>query len=173
MERVVELVAHELLVLADEKERSAATIILAARKERCRANSDEGLSDVEDLLNRMHAEDAALDNLFRLAERGMITDEEFFARKQKSDKRRAALIGQLERMGSNAECARMSESSVSVEQATASERAAAMLREAAVMLRGYRDDAQAANDSVRTVVERIEYEREERTKEIALNIILK
>lgn len=99
MERVVELVAHELLVLADEKERSAATIILAARKERCRANSDEGLSDVEDLLNRMHAEDAALDNLFRLAERGMITDEEFFARKQKSDKRRAALIGQLERMG--------------------------------------------------------------------------
>ena len=172
MERVVELVAHELLVLADEKERSAATIILAARKERCRANSDEGLSDVEDLLNRMHAEDAALDNLFRLAERGMITDEEFFARKQKSDKRRAALIGQLERMGSNAECARMSESSVSVEQATASERAA-MLREAAVMLRGYRDDAQAANDSVRTVVERIEYDREEQTKEIALNIILK
>lgn len=66
----------------------------------------------------------------------------------------------------------MSESSVSVEQATASERAA-MLREAAVMLRGYRDDAQAANDSVRTVVERIEYEREEQTKEIALNIILK
>lgn len=173
MERVVELVAHELLVLASEKERSAAAAILAAEKERCRACSDDELSDVEDLLNRVHAEDAAVDNLFRLAERGMITDEEFFVRKQKSDERRTALMGQLEQLGPSAAGARMSESDASTARAAASARTAAMLREAASMLRSYEGHVQAANNAVRAVVERIEYERDDQTREIALNVILK
>lgn len=180
MERVVELVASELLALAAEKEHSATTVILEAEKERCRAYSDDRLGNAADLLSRMHAEDAAVDNLFRLAERGMITDDEFFVRKQKSDKRRAALMGQLERLGPGSEGARMGESDTSAPQAAAIERTAAMLRgtaatlrETAATLRNYKEDVQAANSAMQAVVERIEYERGDRTRGITLNIILK
>ena len=49
----------------------------------------------ESLRRSMAEEDTALENLFRLVERGIITDAEFASRKALADGRRASLEAQL------------------------------------------------------------------------------
>lgn len=100
------------------------------------------------------------DNLFRLVERGMISDEEFAERKAMSGKRLAALEEQL----AQAE-----------DRQNSGERMAAKvlpLKEAIAGLKNFHGRAKEVNDVLKMVVARIEYDKDPQTKELHLGVFL-
>lgn len=108
----------------------------------------------------MADEERAADNLFRLAERGLITDDEFAARRAKGRERMASLEAQL----ANAQGRIGTEGSRKAE--------AVALRSVVAELADYEGRAKEVNELLRSVVSRIEYERDPQTGEIRLGVFL-
>lgn len=107
------------------------------------------------------AEKKAIDNLFRLAEKGFITDEEFGSRKRAAEKRMAKLEKERER-----------QMKLAAEPADLEGRMV-KLRHAIGLLRDYEGRAKEVNEALGTIVEKITYERDPQTKEIHLGVILR
>lgn len=116
----------------------------------------------ESLRRSMAEEDTALENLFRLVERGIITDAEFASRKALADGRRASLEAQLAQ----------AEAEVADDGGEALARVVA-LREVVDSLRDYEGRAKEVNDLVKSIVRRIEYEKDPQTGEIRLGVFLR
>lgn len=116
----------------------------------------------ESLRRSLADEDAALENLFRLVERGIITDAEFASRKALADGRRASLEAQLAQ----------AEAEAADDHGEALARVVA-LREAVDSLRHYEGRVKEVNDLVKSIVQRIEYEKDPQTGEIRLGVFLR
>ena len=100
----------------------------------------------------------SVDTLFRLVEKGIINDEEFSQRKKLADERIAAAQRKLKQaQAADRRAARSVEFVVS-------------LRRAIDSLRNYDGCAQNVNDVLRTVISRIEYEKNPETGEIRLGV---
>lgn len=103
----------------------------------------------------------AIDNLFRLVEKGMISDEEFGARKKAAEDRIADMEDELERLH------RLKERPYELKER------AFGIRQAIGMLREYEGRAKEVNTALGEIVEKITYERDPQTKEIHLGVILR
>lgn len=103
----------------------------------------------------------AKDNLLRLAERGMITDEEFAARRAEHDARLAACAEQL------------AEARGELGDPAASKAKAAALREAMVGFADYVGREEEINLALKAIVDRIEYEKDPKTKKLHLGVFLR
>ena len=111
-----------------------------------------------DLCRAEATERSAIENLFRLAEKGFITDDEFSARKRAAEARIAGIRDQR----------------ASVEKAAGdmgSQRALVVsIREALSALKDYQGRVKEVNEFLKSFIRRIEYEKDPQTKEIHLEV---
>lgn len=103
----------------------------------------------------------AIENLFRLAEKGMISDEEFGARKKAAEDRIANMEDELKKLH------RLRERPYELKERAFS------IRQAIGMLRDYEGRAKEVNTALGEIIEKITYERDPQTKEIHLGVILR
>lgn len=141
-------------LLVEALEEAAEDIELCGEPER-------GTSSTPQLEKDLQAERGSVETLFRLVERGIITDDEFAERKRLSDKRLEAIE------------AKLSASKRADREAAGARITSAALKEAVASLRDYKGRAQQVNDCLKALVSRIEYEKDPETGKIHLGVIFK
>lgn len=142
-----------------------AALVDALAKEARNASGDAPAQEhvrTSDLLESDLAnERKSVETLFRLVEKGMITDEEFAERRRLSKAREDAIMAKLAMAKTaDAKAARRSKLSVNAKKAVAD-------------LQNYRGRAEEVNDFLKTFIERIEYRRDPETGEIRLGVYFK
>jgi len=109
----------------------------------------------------LQSEQKAAETLFRLVEKGMITDEEFARRRELSRSREEAIR------------ARLAES-IARDAADVDAKARSVnIRLAIDNLRNYEGRAQEVNDVLRSIIDRIEYEKDPETGKISLGVFMR
>lgn len=129
-----------------------------ARDAEARLGQGRHESAVSSCEKDLSAEQGSVDTLFRLVERGVITDDEFAERKILAAKRIEAAKERLER---------------AKEADRRAERADGFIisvRQAIAELENFRGRAQAVNDVLRSLISRIEYEKDPETRKIRLRV---
>lgn len=145
--------------LADALEAMAEDMEVASKE-------DDGKSAytarrIADLERAAEAEDAAVANLLRLAEKGLVTDDEFADRRAKADARREAALKEARALRRQ----RRSKEGAG--------RTAVTLREAVALLREADGRAAEVNAFLKTFISRIEYEKDPETRKMSLGVVLK
>lgn len=103
----------------------------------------------------------AIDNLFRLAEKGMITDDEFAERKKSADRRISDCKTQIDSIIARAK------------QTAAKAESVYTIRTAIELICDYHDRGEEVNSFLKSFISVIEYEKDPDTGELKLNIVLK
>lgn len=125
------------------------------------AKAPRRTSAVPQLEKDLESEGKSVETLFRLVEKGMITDEEFAERRRLADERLTAIKEKLTAAReTDRKAARTKERTV-------------MLKEAIAQLSDYQGRAKAVNDCLKSLVDRIEYEKDPETRELRLRVFLK
>ena len=109
----------------------------------------------------LKAERGSIETLFRLVEKGMITDEEFAERRELSRRRAEAIESKLaESRRSDRNAARAGERKADLKRAIAE-------------LSGYKGRAKEVNAFLKSIIDRVEYERNPQTGIIHLGVFFK
>ena len=141
--------------------------VITALRERCR-NVKAPVEKQENTSNLVTQTEADLkaelksrETLFRLVEKGMITDEEF-AERRKLSKERASSIEE-----------KIARARAATQSAARRRSLEVNLKRAIDELRDYRGRAQEVNDFLKTFVDRKEYEKDPETGKIRLRVLFK
>ncbi len=145
--------------VAEALAQAAEDIELSLGEERSR--TEAASARIELLEKEVAISKAAKDNLLRLAERGMISDDEFAARRAEH----TARIESCERQ--------IKEARGELGDADGQARKAAELREAIAGIEDYEGRAEEVNLAMKAIVSKIEYEKDPKTKEIRLSVFLR
>lgn len=115
---------------------------------------------MEALAKAAEKERAGIGNLLRLAEKGLVTDEEFAGRRKAIEERVAGIEAERAAVGRE------------MESLGGARERLVKVRQAIDGLRDYEGRAGEVNDALKSVVRRIEYAKDPQTKELHLRVFL-
>lgn len=150
---VIDMVCEALLSLAHDME-----VYIEAGDDSKRLILEEKISAYE---RELKSDDAAVDNLFRLVEKGLISDEEFAERKEKIEEAKHEKRRHIERIVEELSNIESYEAKVTSIHAIIAD------------IRNFEDHETQVNVGLKQFIERIEYTRGREDKKPTLNIIMK